>query len=110
VPYNSASFFSTFEVPKGNLKGLRLGLGEVIRDKQFGFSTASDGVTHDGIPGFGFMNAMLAYDWRLEHSTVGMQLNINNVLDKSYFSSVGYSSAYPGSPRAYSVALRYRFK
>jgi len=110
APYDSGSIWAVYDVPSNRLKGLRLGGGVVARTAQVNYESP-DGVTYltDRIPGFGVVNMMASYSRQFEKFRFNAQLNINNLLDKTYFVSVNPSQAMPGSPIAVMPALRVEF-
>jgi len=110
APRNSGSFWSVYEIPGPKLKGLRFGAGVVGRTSEVAYESP-DGVTNltDRIPGFAIVNAMMAYTRHFERATLSAQLNINNLLDHTYFSAVNPSRAMPGAPTTMMPAIRVEF-
>ncbi|MFN8009367.1 MAG: TonB-dependent receptor [Terriglobia bacterium] len=110
VPYDSGSIWSVYEFPKGGLKGLKLGAGVVARTEQVNYESP-DGVTYltDRIPGFAIVNVMAGYTWHLETFKVSAQLNIYNLFNRTYFTSVNPSQAFPGAPITVLPSLRLEF-
>ena len=110
APYNSGSLWSVYEVQRGAAKGLKLGAGVVGRSGQLNYESP-DGVTYltDRIPGFAIVNFMAGYSWQFEKLKLTGQLNINNLFDKTYFTSVNPSQAMPGAPITVVPALRVEF-
>ena len=110
APTNSGSLWSVYEVPGRKLKGLRFGAGVVGRTREVAYESP-DGVTFltDRIPGFAIVNAMTAYTWHWERTTLSAQLNINNLLNHRYFSAVNPSKAMPGAPIIVMPAIRVDF-
>lgn len=107
VPFNSGSLWTTYDVQSGPLKGLKLGLGAVARGGEIGYESPT-GVSYlaDRIPGFGIYNAMASYGWKTGKTKTSLQLNVDNLTNRRYFESVGYSTAYPGSPLGVLGSLR----
>ncbi len=110
APYNSGSIWAVYEVQKRGLRGLRLGAGLVGRTSQVAYESP-DGVSYltDNIPGFAIVNVMASYGWQFEKVRLNAQLNINNLFDKTYFTSVNPSQATPGPPITVMPALRVEF-
>jgi iron complex outermembrane receptor protein len=110
APYNSGSIWAVYEVRKRGLRGLRLGAGLVGRTGQVAYESP-DGISYvtDSIPGFAIVNVMASYGWQFEKVRLNVQLNINNLFDKTYFTSVNPSQATPGAPITVMPALRVEF-
>jgi len=108
VPYNSASLRNTYEAQDGALKRPRFGM--VCRDGEVDYESPN-GTTYisDRILGFATVNAMAAYSWTLGKTKLSAQINVNNLLDKTYFVNLGPTSAYPGNPRGVMGSLRLQF-
>lgn len=57
--------------------------------------------------GYGVLGLMAAYDFNKD---LRLTVNVNNVLDKTYYSGIGtYNSVYYGAPRNLLAQLRYKF-
>ena len=110
APYDSGSIWAVYDVPRGALHGLKLGAGSIARSGQVNYESP-DGVTYltDTIPGFGIVNVMAGYVWQFEKVRLNCQLNINNLLDKTYFFTVNPSQAMPGAPITVLPAIRVEF-
>lgn len=110
APYDSGSVWTVYELQKGRLKGLNFGGGLVARTGQVAYESP-DGITYltDRIPGFAVVNLMTSYGWQFEKVRLNAQLNINNLFDKTYFTSVNPSQAMPGAPFSVMPALRLEF-
>lgn len=61
------------------------------------------------LPGYGRIDAMLAWRTRIGAQTVSAQLNVKNLLDRTYFDHGGYGAAAYGAPRSISASLRADF-
>jgi iron complex outermembrane recepter protein len=110
APYDSGSVWAVYEAQSGSLKRLKLGGGLVGRTGQVAYESP-DGVTYmtDRIPGFAITSLMASYNWQWEKLKISAQVNINNLFDQTYFSSVNPSQAAPGSPFNIMPALRVEF-
>ncbi len=104
VPENMGSLWSTYEFEYGKFSGLKLGAGAVaVEDRQ-------DADTHDyQLPGYVTMNLMASYGWKIGVSKFTAQVNIDNLLDKSYFVTGTSSGAYYGAPRTVLGSIRVSF-
>ncbi|QDL94578.1 TonB-dependent siderophore receptor (plasmid) [Paroceanicella profunda] len=83
----------------------------VLKDVSVGGGfTAMSSFSSRGIeaPGYGVVDLMASYDIT---ETVALQLNVNNVFDKQYYSRVGSTSVFNfyGAPRNASLTLTTRF-
>ena len=58
------------------------------------------------LPGYGRLDAMVAYRTGLAGHRVTAQLNVNNLLDKWYFESGSYGMAAYGAPRNILASLK----
>ncbi len=105
VPRNTGSVWSTYEVQDGDFQGLKFGGGVTLRDGQEG---CCDKV-RSSIPGYATVDLLAGYSRKIGDATVTAQLNVNNLLDKRYFSGrqtlfeAGLSGAYVdfGQPRTF---------
>jgi len=61
------------------------------------------------LPGYGVVDAMLSYRRKLGRVNSSIQLNANNLFDKTYFDHGGYGIAAYGPPRGFIVATKLRF-
>lgn len=110
APYDSGSLWGVYEVPRGAVRGLKLGAGLVARTGQVNYESP-DGGTYltDRIPGFAIVNVMAGYVWQFERARLNFQLNINNLFDKTYVLSVNPGQAMPGVPITVLPAVRVEF-
>lgn len=102
VPFNSESLWTTYTVQAGELKGLTLGAGVIARGGEVDFS-------NEQIPGYAIANLMASYAWHIGKSTLTAQLNVDNLFDRYYFSSLNTGSAFPGEPRTFMGSLKVEF-
>ncbi|KAM3100360.1 TonB-dependent siderophore receptor [Phormidesmis sp. 146-35] len=101
VPYHQASLFTTYEVQRGTLKGLGLGLGfYYMGDRQGDLSNTYE------LPGYLRTDALLYYkqnNWRA-------QLNFRNLFNREYFvSNFGDRFVTPSAPFSVSGSLSIQF-
>ena len=122
VPRNTASFWSTYELQDTALKGLKFGGGVTVRDGQVssGGQNFFSGVFSPAIKSSGYatLGLMTAYTHAIGKSKVTVQLNIDNLLDKRYYTNIvggatggGIDSAFAtyGAPRTAmgSISIQY---
>jgi catecholate siderophore receptor len=97
VAKNSATLWTTYQV----LPDLTLGAGAVAMDKVYGNATNTKWV-----PGYVRYDAMARYN---VNKNVDLQLNVNNLSDKRYFTKA-YSSHYATEAEGRSAVLSVNFK
>ncbi|NOU22925.1 MAG: TonB-dependent receptor [Methyloglobulus sp.] len=103
VPRNMGTVWTTYEFQKGLLNGLKLGGGVTMQDSLVG---GFDRTSQARIPGFATVNMMAGYSFSVGKSKITAQLNIDNLLDKTYYSGGANYSSYYGSPSGYSWNYR----
>jgi iron complex outermembrane receptor protein len=107
VPRNSASLWNTYEFQAGDLRGLIFGAGLIVRDQRQG-----DNANSFQLPGYATANLMAGYSWKVGRTKLSTQLNVNNLLDKSYYDSAANSRTQgimPGTPRSFMGSIRVEF-
>ncbi|MCJ0829288.1 TonB-dependent siderophore receptor [Acinetobacter sp. NIPH1876] len=97
VAKNSATLWTTYKV----LPQLTLGAGAVAMDKVYG-----DAANTKWVPGYVRYDAMARYN---VDKNVDLQLNINNLSDKRYFTKA-YASHYASEAEGRSAVLSVNFK
>ncbi|MDO5103847.1 MAG: TonB-dependent siderophore receptor [Lautropia sp.] len=107
-PRKVLKLFTKYRLP-GEWQGLTLGggiswEGRTYADVRNPVTSASEQLAQ---PAFLLLDLMAQY--RIDNRWTA-QLNIDNVLDKKYYSSVGFFNRYTyGEPRRYLLSLKYRF-
>ncbi|NOU21307.1 MAG: TonB-dependent receptor, partial [Methyloglobulus sp.] len=82
VPRNVGSFWTTYEVQQGDLKGFKIGGGVNLEDSRV--STRND-VTSKG---FVLVGLMTGYSFDLgKQAKINLQLNVDNLLDETYYTN-----------------------
>ncbi len=97
VPKNSATLWTTYQV----LPQLNLGVGAIAMDKVYG-----DAANTKFVPGYVRYDAMARYN---VNKNVDLQLNVNNLSDKRYFTKA-YASHYATEAEGRSAVLSVNFK
>ena len=87
VPLNKGSLFTSYQLMEGDLKGLRFGGGVNVQSGQEG-CCAFEGIPAISAPGFATFDIFTAYSHDVGNTKVTAQVNINNLLDKHYFTGV----------------------
>ncbi|MDA3558348.1 TonB-dependent siderophore receptor [Acinetobacter sp. AOR15_HL] len=104
VAKNSATLWSTYRV----LPKLTLGAGAEYRDKVFtNTNTGATMLEEKYLPTYTIYNAMAKYD---VNKNVNLQLNINNISDKRYFTSAHPAHyAFEGIGRNAVLAINFKY-
>ena len=97
VAKNSATLWSTYQV----MPQLTLGAGAIAMDKVYG-----DAANTKWVPGYVRYDAMARYN---VNKNVDLQLNVNNLSDKRYFTKA-YASHYATEAEGRSAVLSVNFK
>lgn len=97
VPKNSATLWTTYQV----LPELTLGAGALAMDKVYG-----DAANTKFVPGYVRYDAMARYN---VNKNVDLQLNLNNLSDKRYFTKA-YASHYATEAEGRNAVLSINFK
>lgn len=93
VPTHGGSLWTTYEPQDNNLRGFKFGAGVVARGERQG-----DNANTYQLPGYAILNLMTGYSWKMGNSKISLQLNADNLLDKTYY------NPYSGSGRNYVFA------
>ncbi|MEQ1740723.1 MAG: TonB-dependent siderophore receptor, partial [Methyloglobulus sp.] len=88
IPRNTGSLWSTYEIQDSDYKGLTFGAGVTLRDRQLPGNTQGFGTGSYKIPGYATFDLMAGYSRQIGDAKVSIQLNVNNLLDKRYFTSL----------------------
>ena len=87
VPRNIGSVWSTYEIQQGSLDGFKFGGGVNMQD---GVVSANNTINSTG---YALVGLMTGYSFEVGKSKVTAQLNVDNLLNKSYFTNgVNYGS------------------
>ncbi len=118
VPRNTASLWNTYDFQQADLKGLKVGSGVTLRSSQLAMM-AQPYLYQVSLPGYATVDLMAAYSLKIGGQKFTAQLNVNNLLDKNYYSYAGnvtqtaggYDSGYVnfGMPRSFMGSIRIEF-
>jgi iron complex outermembrane receptor protein len=110
IPHNIGSLWGVWEPQTNKLRGFRLGTGVQTRSGEQAYESP-DGITYlaDRVPSFVIVNLMTGYEHALGRTRFGAQVNINNLLNRTYFTAVNPSQAMPGAPFSILPALQITF-
>ncbi|QSA95767.1 TonB-dependent receptor [Methylococcus sp. EFPC2] len=105
TPRNFGSLWNTYEFQNGDLQGLKLGGGLVATSQSQGSNT-----NDFQIPGHAEINLLASYGMNVAGTRVTAQLNVNNLLDKTYYlgTNTGYMIGV-GAPRTFLGSLRVEY-
>jgi iron complex outermembrane receptor protein len=123
IPYNSGSVWSTYEIQSGPLKRLRFGAGVIYRSQEVAYvqTLGSYTMNDDGslvynnkynqeqIPAFATVNLMAAYPFNVGKSKWTAQVNVDNIFNTSYYSTIQPYQAMPGAPVNFMASLKAEF-
>lgn len=105
VPRLGGSLWTTYEFQSGDLQGLKLGAGMVARSQREG-----NDENDFQLPGNATVNLLAGYTRKVGSSKVSLQLNLDNLLDKSFFENTfGRFNVSPGAPRTFLGSVRVEF-
>jgi iron complex outermembrane receptor protein len=105
VPRFGGSLWTTYAPQDGALRGWKFGTGVLAYSNREG-----DLPNTFQVPGFALANFMAGYEWNQGLFRVKLQLNVDNLLDKTYFvNSDGFGNVYFGSPRRFIGSIRMEF-
>jgi len=101
APRNIFNIWTTYEIPRGVVRGLGLGIGGRHYTDQSG-----DLANTFQLPGYGIVDASLTY----HRGPTQWQINANNITDKRYYSG-SYNNLYvkPGEPRVIRGTVSWNF-
>jgi len=110
IPHNIGSLWGVWDPQTTRLHGFRLGAGIQSRSGEQAYESP-DGITYlaDRVPSFVIVNLMTGYEHPVGRTRIGAQININNLLDRTYFTTVNPSQAMPGAPFSIIPALQITF-
>lgn len=102
VPNHSGSLWSTYDLTDQ----FTVGAGAYVAGKRQG-----DLANSYQLPGYVRMDLMAAYKWHIGKSRLTTQLNVNNVLDKQYYTYTNESrfGAYAGQPLTVLGSIRLEY-
>lgn len=104
TPRHAANLWTKYIFESGSLKGLGAGIGVSYASERLG--QVGRRATAASYPDYTLLNAVLYYKVK----DVQLQLNVNNVLNRTYWIS-GYDNLrnFPGAPRNINVSVTYQF-
>lgn len=104
APEHSGSIWNTYEFQTGELRGLKFGAGVVGSTQRQG-----DTANTYQLPGYATVNLLASYTKKIGKSKVTAQLNVDNLLDKIYYTSNTGSEISPLAPRTFLGSIRVEY-
>lgn len=105
VPLHSSSWWAKYDTAPGASEGWAFGLGVYLNGQRQGTNKNTW-----QLPGYGRVDAMLAYRTKAGGKPVTAQLNVDNLFDKTYWNAIGGSTyAYYGAPRSVMGSIKVDF-
>ncbi|NOS88265.1 MAG: TonB-dependent receptor [Methylococcaceae bacterium] len=105
APVNSGSLWTTYELQQPLVQGLKLGAGvQAVGQREIGYDESAQA------PGYVTVNLMLSKLWKVGDTRLTTQLNIDNLVDKTYINRIfSYGPSNYGAPRTFmgSVKIEY---
>lgn len=80
VPLHAGSLWARYDFDGDPTQGLNLGAGVYVRGQRQG-----DNANSFQLPGYARLDAFAAYRWKLGPSYLTAQVNVTNLLDKTYY-------------------------
>jgi iron complex outermembrane recepter protein len=105
APRNSGSLWTTYEPQIKAWHGLKVGAGmQGVGQRQIGYNETAQA------PGYVTMNLMASQLWNVGKSRVTAQLNVDNLLDKTYIGSIySYGPSNYGAPRTFMGSIKIEY-
>ncbi|WGS85479.1 TonB-dependent receptor [Methylomonas sp. UP202] len=105
APENSGSLWTTYQFQTDSLRDLKLGAGvQAVGQRQIGFNEIAQA------PGYATVNLMASQLWKVGKSRITAQLNVDNLLDKTYTGSIfSYGPSYYGAPRTFMGSVKVEY-
>jgi iron complex outermembrane receptor protein len=107
VPKNMTSLSSTYKLKQKALQGWKVGGGVTWTDSTLDYANTTT------TPAYAVFDAMAAYEFKVGKHTSTLQLNIDNLFNKTYYSNLDISgnAAYLtyGEPRSATASVKVEF-
>jgi len=105
APVNNGSLWTTYEFQQPALHGLKIGAGaQAVGQREIGYTETAQA------PGYVTANLMVSKLWKVGASRLTTQLNVDNLLDKTYTGSTqtnGLTSY--GAPRTFMGSIKIEY-
>jgi len=105
APVHNGNIWTTYEFQYGVLQGLKFGAGvQAVSQREIGYSESAQA------PGYVTFNLMASKLWKVGKTNITTQLNVDNVLDKTYISRIySYGPTEYGAPLAFMGAIKVEY-
>jgi len=105
VPRHAGSLWAKYDQHTGPLRGFNFGTGVYVRGQREG-----DNANSFELPGYARWDAAVGYSFTAGKSKITTQLNVYNLLDKTYYSnSSNRGNIRPGEPLTFLGSVRVEF-
>ncbi|MBU3887984.1 TonB-dependent siderophore receptor [Methylosinus sp. KRF6] len=104
VPRHAGSLWAVYEPQTELLKGFAFGAGFIARDQ-----VAGNRANSFTLPGYTVVDLMSRYSFEYDQKKFTVQLNVNNLLDQTYYLTQSFQGVIPGTPRTFRGSLRMEF-
>jgi iron complex outermembrane receptor protein len=105
TPRNYGSLWNTYEFQNASLRGLKVGAGAIAASQSQGTNA-----NNFQLPGYATLNLMTSYGMKVAGKKVTLQLNANNLLDKTYYLGTNTGSMIGvAAPRMFMGSVRLEF-
>lgn len=104
-----SNLVTNYRFSEGRLKGFSIGGGGQYRDMAYrgNFDLNRDGIAEQlWSPGYTILNLYIGYRTKILNRSTDINVNINNLLDKSYYRSLGIGAGAWEDGRNFRVAVR----
>lgn len=103
VPVHGGSLWGKYDFTQGLLNSLNVGSGVNVVGQREG-----DNANSFELPGYVRWDVVAGYKWKVGKTELSVQLNVNNLLDKTYYdaSPAGVTTIYPGIPRTFLGSIK----
>lgn len=105
APVNNGSLWTTYEFQQPLLHGLKVGAGaQAVGQREIGYTETAQA------PGYVTANLMVSKLWKVGASRLTTQLNVDNLLDKTYAGSIySYGPTLYGAPRTFMGSIKIEY-
>lgn len=105
APEHNGNVWTTYELQNGMLQGLKFGAGvQTVSQREIGYGETAQA------PGYVTFNLMASKLWKVGKTNITTQLNVDNVLDKTYTRSVySYGPTDYGAPLSFMGAVKVEY-
>lgn len=104
APTNSGSLWNTYEFKTGDLQGLKFGAGVLAAGQRQG----NPGNSYQ-LPGYATINLLTSYSKKIGKTKVTTQFNLDNLLDKTYYTSNTGNEISPLATRTFMGSIRVEY-